>query len=305
MSGPPIIRPDVLVLGAGGTLGEAWMTGLLAGIEDATGLDLRETESFVGTSAGAIVAARLAAGRPPRRPTRRPAAAPEPVAAPPPGPGRLERAATRLLEPVCAPAMRLEGIPGGLARGGVLALLPEGTRSLADLERSVERLGPRFDGRLRVACVERRSGRRVVFGAPDAPPARVGEAVAASCAIPGYFRPVRIGGRDYVDGAAWSMTNLDAAPAGRRTQLLCLNPTAGLPAALSSPLGVLRAALRSRQVLEVAAIRRRGARLRMVGPAEPAARLMAPDLMNPARRDAVLRAAYAQGVALAARPPAS
>ena len=60
-------RPDVLVLGAGGTLGEAWMRGLLAGLEAAGGPDMRACEYFVGTSAGSIVAATLAAGRPPRR----------------------------------------------------------------------------------------------------------------------------------------------------------------------------------------------------------------------------------------------
>src|SRR5579875_729280 len=63
-------RPDVLVLGGGGVLGEAWMMGVLAGIEDATGFDLRRCEAFVGTSAGAIVAAHLAAGQRPRRPPR-------------------------------------------------------------------------------------------------------------------------------------------------------------------------------------------------------------------------------------------
>src|SRR6516164_3776481 len=61
-------RPDVLVLGGGGVLGEAWMMGILAGIEDGTGLDLRRCEYYVGTSAGAIVASHLAAGRSPRRP---------------------------------------------------------------------------------------------------------------------------------------------------------------------------------------------------------------------------------------------
>src|SRR6516165_8614987 len=61
-------RPDVLVLGGGGVLGEAWMMGVLAGVEDATGFDLRRCEYFVGTSAGSIVAAHLAAGNAPRRP---------------------------------------------------------------------------------------------------------------------------------------------------------------------------------------------------------------------------------------------
>src|SRR5215210_3903574 len=45
-------RPDVLVLAAGGTLGEAWMRGLLDGAGATAGIDFRECEYFVGTSAG-------------------------------------------------------------------------------------------------------------------------------------------------------------------------------------------------------------------------------------------------------------
>src|SRR6202008_3208608 len=52
-------RPDVLVLGGGGVLGEAWMMGVLAGIEDGASLDLRACEAFVGTSAGGVGAAHL------------------------------------------------------------------------------------------------------------------------------------------------------------------------------------------------------------------------------------------------------
>ena len=59
-------RPDVLVLGGGGPLGEAWLRSLLAGLEAGSGWDLREADAFVGTSAGSIVAATLAAGRRPR-----------------------------------------------------------------------------------------------------------------------------------------------------------------------------------------------------------------------------------------------
>jgi NTE family protein len=236
---PPLTRPDVLVLAGGGTLGEAWMTGLLAGVEDAGGLDLRQTESFVGTSAGSIVAARLAAGVTLRRPRSiQPAAEPgTPAAASQtdlvapiaqsPDPGAvdwLERTAGRVLAPVIGPALRLERLPGELVRKGVLAVLPDGTRSLAELERSIDGDRARFDGRLRIVGVDRHSGRRVVFGAPGAPDASVARAVVASCSIPGFFHAVEIDGREYVDGGVWSMTNLDAAPVGRRTELLCLNP---------------------------------------------------------------------------------
>jgi len=60
--------PNVPVLGGGGLLGEAWMTGVLAGYEDAIGADVRRCRRFVGTSAGSIVASSLVAGRSPRRP---------------------------------------------------------------------------------------------------------------------------------------------------------------------------------------------------------------------------------------------
>src|SRR3954453_21766633 len=63
--------PEVLVLGAGGILGEAWMGGLLAGLQDTTGWDPRDCDHFVGTSAGSIVAAGLAGGGGPRTPLDR------------------------------------------------------------------------------------------------------------------------------------------------------------------------------------------------------------------------------------------
>ena len=54
--------PQVLVLGGGGILGEAWMTAVLAGLAEASGFDPRDCDGFVGTSAGAIVATALSAG---------------------------------------------------------------------------------------------------------------------------------------------------------------------------------------------------------------------------------------------------
>src|SRR5262249_44681139 len=76
-------RPDVLVLGGGGVLGEAWMMGVLAGIEDGTGFDLRDCDDRGGTPGGAVAAAPLAAAPPPRRPS---AVGAEVGAPPPPRP---------------------------------------------------------------------------------------------------------------------------------------------------------------------------------------------------------------------------
>src|SRR4051794_39056091 len=66
MSSAVTDRPDVLVLGGGGILGEAWMFSVLAGLGQAAGWDLRECRCFFGTSAGSIVATALAAGMTPR-----------------------------------------------------------------------------------------------------------------------------------------------------------------------------------------------------------------------------------------------
>ena len=50
---------------------------------------------------------------------------------------------------------------------------------------------------------------RAVFGRAGAPAARLADAVLASCAIPGYFRPIVIDGKEYVDGGVHSITNAD------------------------------------------------------------------------------------------------
>ena len=290
------VAPDVLVLAGGGVIGEAWMTGVLAGIEDEAGADLRDVEAFVGTSAGAIVAARLAAGVAPRRPRGRAAVASAAPEADGRRYGKLRTAARwgwAATSPL-APVATAVSTPGGaLVRSAMLSRAPDTGRTLGRLHEELERSGARFDGRLRVCCVDRRSGRRVVFGAPGAPRASVADAVTASCAIPWVFAPVRIGERDYVDGGVWSVTNLDAAPARRDTQVLCLDPTASL----RSP---LRQAFRVAISVELQVLRRRGARVLHVGPDAEAAQAMGTDFMATAPAAAALAAGHRQGRALAA-----
>ncbi len=300
-------RPDVLVLGGGGVLGEAWMMGVLAGVEDATGFDLRECESFVGTSAGAIVAAHLVAGRSPRRPsavgTELELGHGQPVrglavaaVAAARRAGSFALAASSAFAPL---ALGLAAPGGALVRAMLLRGLPRPQDDLSRLRREVEQSAARFDGRLRVTAVDRRSGRRVVFGSPGAPAATVAEAVEASCTVPWLFAPVEIGGREYVDGGVWSPTNLDAAPAGRDTHVLCLNPTASLTA--SHPvLAVMRNAARSAVSVESLVLRRRGAAVKTVAPNAECAAAMGSNFMDQEPRTRVLAAGYRQGLLVAA-----
>jgi NTE family protein len=184
----------------------------------------------------------------------------------------------------------------------MLRRLPRPRTTLADLRRHVERSGARFDGRLRVTAVDRRTGRRVVFGSPRAPAASVAEAVAASCTVPWLFAPVEIGGRESVDGGVWSPTNLDAAPAGRDTHVLCLHPTANIEG--SEPLlALIRTFGRTAVSVEAAALRTRGAVVQWIAPDVACAAEMGSNFMDRRRRDQVLAAGYRQGLAVGRAEP--
>jgi NTE family protein len=306
------LLPDALVLGGGGVLGEAWMIGVLAGIEDGARLDMRRCEYFVGTSAGAIVAADLVAGRSPRRPPSMPRAADDAPAtlapaAPANGLAAAGAAAARragswaiAAAGTFAPLALGLATPGGaLMRGALLRRLPRPQQTLDRLYEHVASSGARFDGRLRVTAVERHSGRRVVFGSPRAPRATVAEAVTASCTVPWLFAPIEIAGQEYVDGGVWSPTNLDIAPVGRGADVLCLNPTASLTAT-TDLVAAFRRVSRSATAIETLVLRRRGASVRTFAPSAASAAEMGENLMDRGRAHAVLAAGYRQGLQIAA-----
>jgi NTE family protein len=306
------LLPDVLVLGGGGVLGEAWMMGVLGGIEDATGLDLRQCEYFVGTSAGAIVSAELIAGRSPRRPrslSNKAEAAPA-LPAPVAPANRLAEAGAIAARRAGSWALAAAGMfaplalgvaaPGGaVMRGALLRRLPRPRQTLDRLMDHIAGLGARFDGRLRVTAVDRGSGRRVVFGSPRAPRATVAEAVTASCTVPWLFAPVTIGDREYVDGGVWSPTNLDIAPVGQGAHVLCLNPTASLTVT-TDVISVFRTVSRSAAAVEALALRSRGAAVRTFAPSIACAQAMGLNLMDRRRAGRVLAAGYRQGLEIGA-----
>jgi NTE family protein len=294
----------VLVLGVGGVLGEAWMWGYLGGAHGATGEDFRHAQQLIGTSAGSIVAARLAAGEDPRRgedrvrwdgevePDRRPGTLRAALE-------RASRISLGAFSPLAAPALTAATPGGALARAALLARVPSGRIELHELRARVSASGVGFEGRLRLVAVDRGSGRRVVFGDPGAPDASVADAVAASCAVPGLFAPVTIGDREYVDGGVWSPTNLDLARAGRGDRVLCLVPTAAMGTGPSLALRGLATGWRLATSVEAAAARRRGASVEIVAPDTGAASAIGTDLMNPARRARVVAEGFRQGSARA------
>jgi len=294
--------PDTLVLGVGGTLGEAWMRGVLTGLEAASDLDFRDCEYLLGTSAGSIVAATLVSGRSldagDRAARAWSAAAGGDGAVETRGLGSAARAAFRFGTVAASPLAPLAfaGLEpaGRLARAVALSRAPRPTRRLNALAGHLDSLGAEFDGRLRIAAVDRGRGARVLFGAPGAPVPSVRDAVLASCAVPWLFAAVEIDGREYVDGGVWSPTNLDAAPGGRGAHVLCLAPTAAA--------GPFRTFTNAALVAEEMALRARGMRLRVIAPDADAAAAIGTNLMDRDRVEDVVDAGFAQGLALTREP---
>ena len=212
-----------LVLGAGGVVGQAYQAGVLAALEDVLGWDPRTAELIVGTSAGSVTGtslrmgvgaadlASMAAGAPLSSEGERlyarflPDSSELPV--PPRGswlrPWRLPSAAL-----VARAARRPLAFRPSVAAA---VLLPAGRVRLEGRAAPLHDLvGGEWPDGLWICAVRRRDGHRVVFGRPGSPPADLAPAVLASCAIPGYFSPVAIGGEEYIDGGVHSGTNADA-----------------------------------------------------------------------------------------------
>jgi NTE family protein len=300
-----------LVLGAGGVLGGAWLTGALHALARETKWDPASADYVVGTSAGAMIGSLLAAGVPPwfmvahsrgesfeglTGPDGRPAADANRAAGavfslhrglPGIGPGSLRMAFTALSNPLRHTPLQL-----------MAGWLPAGLISTEPLKEVVHRAVPgrwvEHPNFWPVAC-DYESGRRVAFGREDAPPARVADAVAASCAIPGFYRPVRIGGRRYVDGGVCSPSSLDLL-AGRGLDLvICLNPLSGPTGRPADPrewLGALsRGASVRRLDHEASKVRRLGTEVVTIQPTPDDLHAMGRNLMSVRRRRQVIETA--------------
>ncbi|HEV2891807.1 MAG TPA: patatin-like phospholipase family protein [Frankiaceae bacterium] len=278
-----------LVLGAGGVTGEAFHRGVLWALKEAAGFDARDAEVIVGTSAGSLVGASLRCSGMPARPV---AALVE------------EQRIPRRPDP--RPIIATLRRPWN-ARAGVLAtaLLPTGSRPMdAIVDGLRRRCGDGWPEReLYVCAVRRRDGRRVVFGQPDAPSIGLASAVAASCAIPGYFRPLVHEGETYVDGGVHSPTNADVL-AGRGLDLVVI----------SSPMSVERHAIRAKLdlsarllwhryvVAERRALERAGTLVLAIEPGGDALRALGVNAMKAMNVDAIEETARQATLDLLARP---
>lgn len=305
-----------LVLGSGGVLGGAFHAGVIKALLDTRGIDAREANVIVGTSAGALAGALLGAGMHPndiyRRETNQPLS--------PAGQRLFGSVRSRLgarteqkssLGLPVAPGVALRALwdPWRVAPGSVAAgLMPRGTVSSERLrlliDGMIECRGQGAQGSdvwawpgdpyLNVCAVDIGSGRRKVFDGSDGE--TLGEAVAASCAVPGVFEPVRVGEHEYLDGGAHSSDNVDVLRGGTFDLVVVSSPmsTERLHD-VRSPWHPVRVATRVHTDLEVGALG--GAdRVEVIRPTVNDLDAMGSNMLDTRRRAAVALQAYTTAV---------
>jgi NTE family protein len=281
-------------------------------LEAETGWQAADAERIVGTSAGSVVGALAAAGIPAEYMSAYAAggtlegfveaearadqlsgrmAGSEyrlQVALPPIGPGSWRLAVNTLLHPRSHSPTTV--LAGWLPRGFI------STRPIHDLvENFVAGPWPDHPGYWAVAA-DYRSGKRIAFGRGDAPAARVADAVAASCAIPGFYHPVSIAGRRYVDGGICSTSNLDLLCGADLDLVICLNPMSSVASMVGgSPAdrfaALMRAAAGRRLGHEARKLRSDGAKVLVLQPDRDDCALMGLNLMSGTRRVEVMELA--------------
>lgn len=229
-----------LALAGGGVIGGMYEVGVMAAIEERLNGSGRGFDIYVGCSAGSVVASLLANGvratelyrildqdlADPLNFTRNAVFAPD----------SFRRACGRFGQMLWAFGKNaLRGMRGSIP--DILARaerdLPAGFFSLAALERFM-RAG--FEARelsnafaslprtLLIPAIDLDRAERVVFGAGELRDVPISDAIAASSAIPGFFEPYPINGRDYVDGGVGFSGHADLAAEAGANVVLVVHP---------------------------------------------------------------------------------
>jgi NTE family protein len=306
-----------LVLGGGGVVGQAYHAGVLAVLQHDFGFDARAVDVVVGTSAGSITGTLLRAG------VSAEDLAAWTVKAPLSGEDGVlqtmaaadvpELAPFRPLEVLRRP-LRLPG-PGLVVRAltrpwrfnpmaaGMTLLAPGRHDVVEQLSALREVEGPGWPERdLWVTAVRRRDGRRVVFGRPGTPTVPLHLAVAASCAVPGYFAPVRIGRHTYVDGGVHSATNAAVLRAAGVGLAVVVAPMSGSPGWRPDVTAAVRRYSQRLLDREVRALHAAGIDTAVFTPGAAEQDVMGADMMSRDRLGEVIQQSFIQAGAHAATP---
>jgi NTE family protein len=280
--------------------------GALQAIDEVRGIDPRDFDVIVGTSAGSVLGALIGAGvsidalrdhqrgepitegplagylwdyetatggRRPSMPRLR-------------GPGSVRLMASSLRHGLKMPPTAV-----------LSAFMPVGNGSLERVGHLIDAITPFGEWSphqdLWVVAMDYEAGHRVVFGRKDAPSAPLSDAVMASCAIPGWFEPVTIDDRTYVDGGAWSATSADVLAGHGLDEVYVVAPMVSFetdePDSLLSRLERRwRGSVTRRCEAEVDELRSEGIQVTVLGPGREDLEAMGGNIMDGRRRLEVL-----------------
>jgi NTE family protein len=291
----PAAGARALVLHGGGSAGNAWEIGVIAGLFDA-GLDVTQADLIIGTSAGSTAAAQITSGTLPTELLANILAA-----VPQPRTGPVGSARAPVSNVPVANHMEITGEIIGAAedaedmrrRMGAAALeMDAASGSSAQMQwratvaaRLPSQHWPRRS--LLIVAVDAHTGEPVVFDRYSG--VDLVDAVAASCANGFGVPPYRIGDNRYIDGGYRRNENADLAAGYER--VLVLSPFGGRS---RHPVGwgMHLAA----QVEELCA---RGSSVETIFPDSDARDAFGVNMMDPSTRPPAARAGYKQGRTLA------
>jgi predicted acylesterase/phospholipase RssA len=234
-----------LVLGGGGFTGGVYEIGALRALDLlSVNRSINQFDIYVGTSAGAFIAAVAANGITPEEMMRT-------VIAQTPTPFRYLDAGTVLKLDVRELALRAAMLPLRAARVGLEMLGQLGEASLMDVAVGLaEALPPGFysgsgieeyvrrvlhdpdrsddfrmlERELYIVATDLDTCERIVFGGEGWDDVPISTAVRASSALPMVYRPVEVRGREMIDGGIVSTTNLDIAVEAGAKLIVVVNP---------------------------------------------------------------------------------
>ena len=281
-----------LVLGGGGSTGNAWLIGVIAGLFDA-GLDVTTADVTIGTSAGSTTAAQIAGASPTELFAATVAALPQQQTGPVGSDRR--RVPTR---PVSSHLERISNIIASAEdaadmrrRMGAAALVMDAASDGSWQTQWRATVAARLPNQrwpqrtVLITAVDAHTGEPVVFDRHSG--VDLADAVAASCAS---SLPYRIGDNRYIDGGYRSNAeNADLAAGYAR--VLVLSPFGGRTLTpldwgmhLATQLDELRA---------------RGSRVETIFPDSNSEHMFGANAMDPSLRPPAAQAGYDQGRALA------
>ncbi len=257
---PPAAPAVGLALAGGGPLGAIYEIGALRALDEALeGVDLNHLHVYVGVSAGSFLAANLANNLTPAQMCRA-------IVKHEPGehPFVSEQFFMPRFRELGGRALRLprllaealvdysrnpddQSLFDSLTRLG--RALPVGlfdNQPLRDYLHQIYTIKGRTDDfrrlgkRLYLVAADLDSGRAVRFGEPGFDHVPISTAVQASAALPGFYPPVEIDGRHYVDGALLKTMHASVALDNGATLVICINPLVPVDTARAVEEGVMR-----------------------------------------------------------------